>query len=389
MPLRVVHVLLEPRMGGPQLRILAVSEALRREGIETSVVLPEGPAPFEAYLRARDFQVARVPLSRFRWSRNPLHLFQSLKKLPPGTSSLVRILRTYHADIVHIHGLYQPQGALAAQLMGLPVVWHLNDLLLPRPLVQLLAPGVLRVAQAAITVSEAVRHYLFGGHETHGRVVTIYDPPVRTVPSSTSSTLQSRERLEVLTVGNLYAVKGQRTLVEAARFLRTPATVRIVGAPLDTQPEVAQELERLRLALPDPKQVRLEGWQEDVAGFLARSDLYVHPSRSEACPLAVLEAMAAGKAVVATRVGGVPELVAEHRTGLLVPPGEPRLLAQALDVLLSDAPRRTAYGEAAQKRVTQHFSLTRCAQRHAAVYRAVLEGRAAADSVGPLMGYDV
>lgn len=386
MPLRVVHVLLEPRMGGPQLRILAVAEALRREGIESRVVLPEGPAPFETYLRARDFEVARVPLTRFRGSPDPRLLLASLKNLPPGTSALVRILRACHADIVHIHGLYQPQGALAARIVGVPLVWHLNDLLLPRAVVRVLAPGVLKVTHAAITVSEAVRRYLFEGMETHGRVVTIYDPPVRTENFSTQPAQRPHEGLELLTVGNLYAVKGQDTLVEAMRYLRLPATLRLVGAPLDTQPEVAHRLEQLRRSLPDPARVRLEGWQEDVAGFLARSDVYVHPSRSEACPLAVLEAMSAGKAVVATRVGGVPELVQELHTGLLVPPGEPRLLALALESLLRDDVRRLTYGVAAQQRVTRYFSLTRCAQRHAAVYRAVLEGRAAADSVDPLMG---
>ena len=184
--------------------------------------------------------------------------------------------------------------------------------------------------------------------------------------SAEADAAQAGQVPRVLTVGNLYGVKGHADLVRAVARVRTPATFLIAGAPLSTQPEVALELERLRDALGLADKVKLLGWQEDVSSLLEQCDLYVHPSHSEACPLAVLEAMAAGRAVVATAVGGVPELVASMETGLLVPPHAPGALANAIDLLLQDPARREAMGQAGKRRVEARFSLARCTRRHAA-----------------------
>lgn len=377
---RILHVLLEPRMGGPQLRILSVSNGLQRLGFETAVVLPEGEAPFAQVLETHEIPVFRTPLSRLRSSLDPRIQLDVVRRIPGGVSGLVRIIRQWHADIVHIHGLYQPMGALAARLAGRPLVWHLNDLLLPKMLARAAAPAVLATVDAAITVSQAVRRYLFDGLDERGKVVTVYDPPVREVEGTPTSTRNEQENLPtLLTVGNLYRVKGHATLLEAFARMRTRARLELLGAPLDTQPEVATELYRLRSSLELEDRVQFLGWQEAVGGYLQGCTLYVHPSQSEACPLAVLEAMNAGKAVVATAVGGVPELVVPGETGWLVDADPwsqvPERLAQTLDDALSDSERLERFGRAGAARVATHFSLEQCIQRHAAVYHAVLEGR--------------
>ena len=364
-------------MGGPQLRILAVAEALRARGIETAVALPDGPAPFASYLQHQGFTVYRTPLSRLRASLSPTLQSDVLRRLPGGLQSLVRIVRTFAADIVHIHGLYQAPAAMVGWLTDRPLVWHLNDLLLPPALVRLLAPGIVRVAQAALPVSQAVRRYLFDGLDERGRVTTVYDPPVRVDPAQPLH-LPPRppgEPARLLNVANLYRVKGQAELIDALARLPVPAHLTLAGAALDTQPEVAQGLHEQCRTLKLEHRVTFSGWQEDVARLYERCDLYVHPSHSEACPLAVLEAMAAGRAVVATSVGGVPELVVDGHTGLLVPPHDPARLAAAITQLLQDDGARTLAGEAGRARVLAHFSLKHCADRHESVYRAVLTGQ--------------
>ncbi len=99
------------------------------------------------------------------------------------------------------------------------------------------------------------------------------------------------------------------------------------------------------------------GPREDIPDLLAACDLVVLPSLAEALPTALIEAAAAGRPVVATRVGGAPEIVEDGRTGLLVSPGDPAALADAIATVLADRDRARAFGEAARRRARERFAL--------------------------------
>ncbi len=118
--------------------------------------------------------------------------------------------------------------------------------------------------------------------------------------------------------------------------------------------------------------VRFLGYQQNPATTLGRAGIFVLSSRSEALPRSVLEAMRAGLPVVATRVGGVAEAVADGVNGLLAPAGEPGALAAALARLLGDADLRTRFGSEARRTYERRFGFDRMAQETEAVYRAVL-----------------
>lgn len=111
---------------------------------------------------------------------------------------------------------------------------------------------------------------------------------------------------------------------------------------------------------------------DEIPGILSAADVFAIPSRIEATSIACLEAMAAGLPVVGTSVGGIPELVSEGTTGLLVPPDEPKLLARALNRLLSDPGLRTRLGRNARKRAEANFSWDDVAMKTEAVYREAL-----------------
>jgi glycosyltransferase involved in cell wall biosynthesis len=115
------------------------------------------------------------------------------------------------------------------------------------------------------------------------------------------------------------------------------------------------------------------GRRDDIPALLAQCDVCVLPSLSEGLPLAVLEAMAAGKPVVACAVGGVPELVADGQTGLLVPPADPQALAAAIRGLLSDPVLARQLAAAGQARVLQDFSIGAMVARITAIYEELLE----------------
>ena len=120
-----------------------------------------------------------------------------------------------------------------------------------------------------------------------------------------------------------------------------------------------QELQRLAKTAGIDRQLHLLGWQGNVADILRSADVVVQPSRAEGLPLAVLEAMACGKPVVATPVGGVAEAIVDGETGVLVNPDDAEAVATAVIKLLRDSNFAGRLGAAARYRVEQHFSKPR------------------------------
>jgi glycosyltransferase involved in cell wall biosynthesis len=116
------------------------------------------------------------------------------------------------------------------------------------------------------------------------------------------------------------------------------------------------------------------GYRDDVPQVLAEVDAFVLPSRTEAFPNAVQEAMAAGLPVVASAVGGVVELVRDGRTGHLVPPGDPNALAMALLDLIDHPERATAFGAAARREVEERYSFQRMVAQFEELYLSTLAG---------------
>jgi glycosyltransferase involved in cell wall biosynthesis len=184
----------------------------------------------------------------------------------------------------------------------------------------------------------------------------------------------------VLTLGQLDPVKGHRHLLAA-------------------WPEVQRQHPRARLALigEGPLRGELEasahglgvsflGFRSPATAHLAACDVFVQPSLSEGLPNSVLEAMAQSRAVVGSRVGGIPELVEHGQTGLLVPPADPGALAAALGELLGDPELRARLGAEGRRRVEQHYSVEAMVGATARVWLEVLGERASAsapNSSGP------
>jgi glycosyltransferase involved in cell wall biosynthesis len=159
----------------------------------------------------------------------------------------------------------------------------------------------------------------------------------------------------VVSIGNLRKIKDQETLLKAARILQDQGChfhLLLVGE--------GQRRQRLEQLCADLGVARLQflGRRTDVSAILADADIKVLSSRSEGLPAAIMEAMAAGLPVVATAVGGIPELVQAGLTGLLVPPDDPSALANSLATLLANPTLRHQYGRAGQQRIQTHFSLT-------------------------------
>ena len=174
--------------------------------------------------------------------------------------------------------------------------------------------------------------------------------------AETRKTLGIEETCVVgIIVARIDHLKGHDTLLDACALLKkrgTNFTLLVVGDGLE---RANREYQALDLQL-NGEDVRFLNFRTDVPDLLAASDFFLLPSLTEGLPLSVLEAMSHGLPIVATRVGGIPELVTDNRNGFLVPPKEPSLLAEAMEKLICDAPLRIKMGEANLLRTKTHFS---------------------------------
>ncbi|MBC8791935.1 MAG: hypothetical protein C6Y20_10030 [Tagaea sp. CACIAM 22H2] len=182
---------------------------------------------------------------------------------------------------------------------------------------------------------------------------------------------RSADKVVIACVANLIPYKGHVDLIDAlARMPREPAWELWcagrddgIGATLQARAQAAGIGDR----------VKLLGARSDVPDLLATADLAVLASHEEGFPNAVLEAMAAGRAVVGTRTGGIPEAIDDGKTGLIVPPHDPAALGAALARLIADVALRTSMGEAGRARVEADFSVESCAAAYSRFYRALTE----------------
>jgi len=174
----------------------------------------------------------------------------------------------------------------------------------------------------------------------------------------------TRPKSGTLVVGVLEERKGHATLLEAMARLGAGSRVRLVFAGSGTRETVLRADAAARGLT-----VRFLGFRDDVARCLAAADLAVLPSLHEGLGVAALEAMAAERAVVASRVGGLPEVVVDGETGRLVPPGDPAALRSAIAALVNDPAARARMGAAGAQRVRERFSAVAMADGTLACYQ--------------------
>jgi glycosyltransferase involved in cell wall biosynthesis len=186
-------------------------------------------------------------------------------------------------------------------------------------------------------------------------------------------------------VAGLRPQKNHRLLIQAfahASSQLADALLLLVGPPDRLDPAYAESLQRLAQELGLGQRVRFLGSRSDVPDILRASDVFVLSSDYEGNPLSVLEAMAAGLPVVSTAVGGVPELVQHGATGLLVPAGDARALAEAITQLGRDADQRAAMGHAARQTALERFDVRVMSHAYAKFYLELLHSSPARSAQG-------
>ena len=368
-------------VGGPGLHVILLSAGLRNRGYETKLVVGQ-ESPREGNLD----EVAK------HWGVTPIRmggLGREVRLLGDLRAfwGLYRMLRRYRPQIVHTHTAKAGAlGRLAAWMARVPVIVHTyHGHALTGYFGGLKAAIFLRIeallgrlTDVLVTVSEAVKQDLVALGVAPAKQIRVIPLGLDLEPLSGAlprGSLRSEAAFPddaplVGIVGRLVAIKDLPTFLRAAvlvREVRPEVRFSVVG-----DGEEREATERLTVELGLASAVFFHGWRRDMAEVYGDLDLVVNCSRNEGTPVALIEALAAARPVVATAVGGTPDLLAGGSRGLLVPPGDPRELAAAMLTALSDRDEFEARRQAGRRQVLALHSVERLVNDVDQLYREQL-----------------
>jgi glycosyltransferase involved in cell wall biosynthesis len=370
--IRVLELVVSTDLGGGPIHVRDLISGLPPEEFEITVAGP-GRGPLAETFGRLGAEFVDVPLDRL---------------FPQNVSRVLRLIRKRRIQVVHSHGkgagLF---GRLAAWWAGVPAVHTFHGIhhadyssvgrrtyVNMERLLASTSETIIHVSSSQAREAEVLK--LAPADRTQ---IIVNATPYAIVRDLAEKQPLSREALDLPpygaggvlgTVARFDRVKALDVLIEAFALLPPPlskARLLIIG----DGPERGR-LEALARDLKVAERVRFAGFIADAPRCMPAMDLYVSASRREGLPLSLLEAMACGLAVVATRVAGHVDAVEDGVTGLLVPVDNPGALASAMGALLGDSERRRRMGEAGRERVERDFSVSRMVAATAAVYRAAV-----------------
>lgn len=352
----LVHVVSSLRVGGMEQFVLRVAAAQREAGDRVTILALQAGGDLEAQAAEHGISVQTLHGNKIARVMQTGALFARLRP-----------------EIVHAHNPTTLHYALLGKrFCGAKVVVTCHgrgkgDTRLP-------STAEWERADAVVGCSQAVAGEMRGAV---GRT------PLHVILNGITPTPPQRSRAEVraelgltdevtgIVVARIDHLKGHDTLLQALAALRVFGTAPVLLIVGDGAERAARETLARELRLSET-QVRFLGFRSDVADLLAASDFFVLPSLTEGLPLSVLEAMAQRLPVVASAVGGIPELVTDGQEGLLVPPSDVDALTNALGRVTSDAALRDRFGAAGLTRVRSEFTFTEMLARYAALYESLM-----------------
>lgn len=374
---RILYIHGIGRIGGAERDLQSMLRACRRDEWEPHVACPPDTPLFER-LTGEGSRLHALSLAPWRKWYSPFVRWR-------GVRSLRELLAGTAPDLVHVNDIWWVPHTIAA-VRGIsgrrpPIVAHVRQEIEPEKVRRYSLGSV----EAVIAISKQVEQSLIAGGVSRTAVRTIYSgiqfsdaAPAAQSPALYAAFGLSADAVLLGTVAHLFARKGYDVMLRAlpAIIREVPAVQYLIVGTGDAAYE--RQLRALAATLRVANHVHFAGFQDDVAPFLSALSLYVHPARMEGFGIAVLEALAAGKAVVATRVGGLPEVVEHGRTGLLVAPNDPDELSAAILSLLRDEGRRKEMGDRAARTARERFDLRASMGDMERLYRQALTGRAGA-----------
>lgn len=359
--IRLTHIITSFDIGGAEQFVLDLCRRFDRTQFEVNVVAVVRGGPLRS-----EFHDAGIPTD----------VIGKTTKLGISTiRTLTEFLRMPKPDIVHTH-LFggDTWGRIAAIRAGVSHIVstehnvNLDEGFVKRIVKRQLANHTDRI----IAVSDAVRSYsVLVEHLSPGKVFVIpngvdlnqFRPQPRT----------PHEGVRFMSIGRLVRQKGFDILLDAFAICREAlpnATLTIVGdGPL--RPHLEDQARTYHIA----DRITFLGFRRDLADLYQRADIAVFPSRWEGLGIAAIEASACGLPVIASAVGGLQEVVRDHETGILVPPCDPKALADACIDLARSRTSQVLFGHAARRHVERNFDITKTVKKYEEMYRNLMRAK--------------
>lgn len=358
----IMHVVSSLGVGGMERMLLQLATAQQKAGHRVSVLaLRPGPLEQEAADRSIRAQVL---------GSNAGRLGRSIEAL--------RFFRTTRPDIVHVHNPTSLQYAALSKLVSraaIVITLHGDQDTHAR----LGSSFEWWLTSAAVIVSHAAGRTLrLPAHA--GRLIVIHNG-IEVIADDLQQRAAARTELGAgescigIIVARIDRRKGHATLLKSLTALDDLGGTVTVWVAGDGSERIATEALAAQLGLGQDR-VRFLGRRSDIDRLLNAADFFVLPSDIEGLPLSILEAMAHGLAIVASDVGGIPEIIQQGINGLLVPPGDDAALAAAIRRVTIDPALRRRLGDAARERASTTFSLSAMVDKYDQVYDDALAGRA-------------
>jgi glycosyltransferase involved in cell wall biosynthesis len=389
MPLRVLYLDHTAKIGGGEIALVNLLRHLDRSLVfPIALLFMEGPLR-ERLMGCCDTHV--IPLADSALTANKDGLgWRSLLQLRASLSVLLQIWRVVRfaqkmeIDLIHTNSLKADIiGGIAARIAGIPVVWHVRDRIeadyLPKIVVRVfrflsqnLPDFVIANSSATLDTLHLNRRRNSAAVDAYGRVV---HDGCNVVSIKDESDGSNEATVRIGLVGRISPWKGQDIFIKAAALLKQKhpeAKFEIIGAPLFSERAYEAELHKLCDELKVNDTVEFAGFVENMPARIAALDIVVHASTTgEPFGQVIIEGMAGQKPVVATNGGGVPEIVQDGVTGLLVPMGDAPRMAEAIDYLLTHRVEATEMGLRGRERVQTHFTIQKTARMVEEVYGEV------------------
>lgn len=398
-PIRVLYVDHTAMLGGGEIALLNLVKHLDHKKFTPVIALfSDGPlkpllveAGAEVHLLALDSSV--VNTRKDTLGGKTLFRVVDVYRTIRFIRRLARFMREQKIDLVHTNSLKADIiGGFAAKLARLPLLWHVRDRIdedyLPSIVVKVFRRLARRLPDCVIANSAATLQTLskeklehsaaiHSGVDFDSRVSVVHDGTFER--SDSGGGITSKSPLIGL-VGRISPWKGQHIFLRAAAQVleKYPGTrFQIIGAALFDEAEYEKFVRDMVVTFKLTDAVEFTGFRNDVPQLISELDILVHASVvGEPFGQVVIEGMAAAKPVVATRGGGVPEIVIDGETGILVPMGDADSMAAAICRLLADPVAATEMGRRGRERVRDHFTIQSTARKVERLYDDVLSRRA-------------
>ena len=376
--IKVYNVLFDDRYGGPQKRVISIAKYLYGSSVHTVLCIPDRGGIAEEQAQRSGVAVKRIPMGRMpklgHWHEVFFWTFTALM----DTARFIATFRKDVPDIVHVNGAVFFPPAIAAKACGIPLIWHLNDTLLPRLLSKILGAVISMLSSCVVCSCESVtRHY---GLIDANCVVLRAPVDLNAYYSIGEDDSDGRDNtISIGIIANWNPLKGLDTFVRAMAVVNEKSEYKIrgyiAGAKLDTYTEYADLIQSIIISEELQKVIVSLGFVDDVPSLLRRLDCVVSCSISEACPMAVLESMAARLPVISTDVGGARELLnsaPNKHAGIVVQAGDHVMIAEAILNIIEDKELSVSLGRQGRKIIEESFSLQKACDDHLKLYRSLV-----------------